>query len=65
MTEEMKTIRFTAELTLPAGYVTKKQMDSMLEAYNWTLIDTVVDIVHSWLPNTRTVLSIIEAEVKE
>ena len=65
MTEEMKTIKFTAELTLPARYVTKKQMDSMLEAYNWTLIDTVVDIVHSWLPNTRPVLSIIEAEVKE
>ena len=72
MTEEMKTIRFTAELKLPARYVAKKEMDryrpnltDMLEAYNWTLIDTVGDIVYSWLPNTRTVLSIIEAEVKE
>tara|TARA_R100001230_G_C5585979_1_gene103536 strand:+ start:82 stop:279 length:198 start_codon:yes stop_codon:yes gene_type:complete len=65
MTEEMKTIRFTAELTLPAGYLTKKQMDIMLEGYNWTLIDTVVDIVHSWVPNTRTVLSVKKAEVVE
>ena len=62
---EMKTIRFTAELKLPAGYVTKEQIESMLEAYNWTLTDTVEDIVNAWLPNTRTVLSIKEAEVGE
>ena len=62
---EMKTVRFTAELKLPAKYVTKENMESMLEAYNWTLIDTVEDIVNAWIPNTRTVLKCLEAEVVE
>jgi hypothetical protein len=62
---DMKTIRFTAELKLPAGYVTNEQMESMLEAYHWTLIDTVEDIVNAWIPNTRTVLKCLEAEVVE
>ena len=65
MTDEMKTIRFTAELKLPAGYVAKEQIESMLEAYNWTLIDTVEDMLHVDLPNTRTVLSVKKAEVVE
>ena len=65
MTEEMKTIRFTAELKLPARYVTKENMESMLEAYNWTLIDTVEDMLHVDIPNTRKVLKCLEAEVKE
>ena len=65
MTEEMKTIRFTAELKLPAEYVTKEQMDIMLEAYGWTLVDTVEDMLHVYIPNTRTVLNCLEAEVKE
>ena len=65
MTEEMKTIRFTAELKLPAEYVTKEQMDIMLEAYGWTLVDTVEDMLHVDIHNTRTVLKCLEAEVKE
>ena len=61
MTEEMKTIRLTAELKLPAEYVTKEH----LEGYDLTLIDVVRDILSSWIPNTYTALSIKEAEVKE
>jgi hypothetical protein len=61
MTEEMKTIRFTAELKLPAEYVTKEHNDDS----NWTLIDVVGDAVSSWIPNTYTALSVKEAEVKE
>lgn len=60
---EMKTIRFTAELKLPNEYVTKEQIESMLEAYNWSLVDTVEDIVNAYIPNTRTVLSVKEAKV--
>mgnify|MGYP003128585044 CR=1 FL=1 len=62
---EMKTIRFTAELKLPAEYVAKEQIESMLEAYNWTLIDTVEDMLHVDIPNARTVLSVKEVEVVE
>ena len=65
MTDEMKTIRFTAELKLPAEYVTKEQMDSMLEAYGWTLVDIVKDMLHVDISNTRTMLSVKEAEVEE
>jgi|TARA_E500000305_G_scaffold102803_1_gene97827 hypothetical protein len=66
MTDEMKTIRFTAELKLPAGYVSKEQMDRLLKAYNWTLVDTVEDMLHVDIPNNpRTVLSVKEAEVVE
>ena len=65
MTDVMKTIRFTAELKLPAEYVTKEHIEKMLEAYNWTLIDTVEDMLHVDIPNTRTVLSVKEAEVVE
>jgi hypothetical protein len=62
---EMKTIRFTAELKLPAEYVTKEHLEEMFEAYNWTLIDTVQDAVNSWIPLHPTVLLVKEAEVIE
>ena len=71
MTEEMKTIRFTAELKLPAKYVTDEKTGEPIEAdssarlFSWTLIDVVEDAVSSWIPNTYTALSIKEAEVKE
>ena len=62
---EMQTIRFTAELKLPAGYVNKEEMESMFDSYGWTLVDIVKDMLHVDIPNTRTMLSVKEAEVEE